>query len=79
MTGIGNNAFSGCTALKSVTIPNSVTSIGKNAFYGCTALKNIYFTGTEEQWNNIIKGSDWNTHMGSNVVGGTIITYNYTG
>ncbi|GHT19895.1 hypothetical protein FACS189429_7930 [Bacteroidia bacterium] len=32
VTSIGDNAFSACNALNSVTIPNSVTSIGNNAF-----------------------------------------------
>ena len=35
--GIGDSAFSGCSGLMSVTIPNSVTSIGEHAFYGCSA------------------------------------------
>lgn len=34
-------AFSKCTSLTSVTIPNSVTSIGLNAFYNCTSLVSI--------------------------------------
>lgn len=38
---IAGNAFSGCTGLKSITIPNTVTNIGNSAFYGCTALKSI--------------------------------------
>ena len=35
VTSIGNSAFSGCSGLTSVTIPNFVTSIGSNAFNEC--------------------------------------------
>jgi len=38
VTGIGDSAFSSCTALTGVTIPSSVTSIGQWAFEGCTGL-----------------------------------------
>ena len=38
---IGEFAFSDCTSLTNITIPNSVTSIGVDAFYKCTSLTNI--------------------------------------
>ena len=67
------------TEVTKVNIPNGVTSIGDGAFVDCTSLANIYYKGTEEQWNAITKSTNWNLHMGSNVEGGTVITYNYTG
>ena len=41
VTSIGDNAFSGCKGITSITIPASVTSFGKNAFSGCTGLTAI--------------------------------------
>ena len=41
VTGIGGQAFEGCTGLANITIPDSVTEIGLEAFSGCTSLTNI--------------------------------------
>ena len=41
VTSIRNSAFSNCTQLTSVEIPNSVTSIGDWAFYLCTKLTSV--------------------------------------
>ncbi|MDE6706830.1 MAG: leucine-rich repeat domain-containing protein, partial [Oscillospiraceae bacterium] len=37
----GDSAFSACSSLTSITIPDSVTAIGNNAFSGCSALESV--------------------------------------
>ena len=46
-------AFDACYGMTSITIPDSVTNIYSSAFINCTGLKDVYYTGTEEQWNQI--------------------------
>lgn len=41
MTNIGEYAFKECSALISVTVPNSVTNIGGEAFKGCSGLISV--------------------------------------
>lgn len=38
---IGDDAFSGCSGLTGISIPNSVTSIGSRAFYNCRGLREV--------------------------------------
>lgn len=39
VTGVGSGAFTGCTALKKVSISDTVKKLDLNAFSGCTALE----------------------------------------
>jgi hypothetical protein len=67
-----SSAFSDCTSLTSVEIGDSVTSIGSYAFSNCYSLTSIKYCGTEDEWNNISKNSDWDYGAESYT-----ITYNY--
>ena len=42
--GIADEAFSYCSGLTSVTIPNSITYIGDDAFFGCSNLASVSIT-----------------------------------
>ncbi|MBQ8440269.1 MAG: leucine-rich repeat domain-containing protein [Clostridia bacterium] len=41
INGIGSSAFSGCTGLTSIVIPEGVTYINTSAFYECTELSSV--------------------------------------
>ena len=56
VTSIGGASFWNCKNLKSIVIPKSVTKIDLFSFNGCESLKDIYYTGTQDEWNNIIIG-----------------------
>ena len=46
VTGIGENAFKGCSSLTSVTLPEGLKTIGIRGFDVCTSLENINFPST---------------------------------
>ena len=48
-----NNGIAG------IFIPSGVTVIGDSAFSCCESLKHIWFNGSEEQWNTVEKGENW--------------------
>lgn len=62
---IEEEAFAGCTRLKTVTLQDNITSIGEKAFINCTNLQNIKFSkNLQTIGNNAFKGtaylSSWN-------------------
>ena len=56
-TKIGIAAFKNCSKLDSITIPASVTEIGNVAFHNCP-LRTIYYKGTKEQWEELLRNCD---------------------
>ena len=42
LTTIGEEAFSGCSNLESVSIPENIATIGDKVFYNCDKLKGVY-------------------------------------
>ncbi|MBQ5353100.1 MAG: leucine-rich repeat protein, partial [Alistipes sp.] len=53
VTTIGSSAFSGCSSLTNITIPDSVTEIGESAFSSCSSLKEVYYQGDLSGWCKI--------------------------
>ena len=50
---IDRDAFENCSALTTVTFPQSLGSIASGAFKGCEALTTVRDTGSEAQWQKI--------------------------
>ena len=57
VTSIEANAFAACMSLESIEIPKSVEFISYDAFAYCSRLTDIYYGGTQEEWENLIKNS----------------------
>ena len=61
--GITDSAFFSPTkknaALRAVYLPKSLKRIGKDVFASCDSLEEIFFEGTEDEWNKIVKESSF--------------------
>lgn len=68
VTAVGSYAFSGCTGLTSVVLPDSVVSVGEGAFRSCSALRELTIgNGVTAMADNALSGCTGlkTVHVGS--------------
>ena len=53
---LAQRMFESCTALNSITIPETVTAIDESCFNGCGNLSDVYYSGTAAQWDKVRGG-----------------------
>jgi len=68
---IGEGAFSGCTALATVTLPASLKLIKQNAF-SCSTLTSAKYEGTESVWGYWVTTESGNTNLTNILTYGTM-------
>lgn len=59
---IGDYAFYSCDRLLSICIPSSIISIGNYSFFNCNKLSTFYYGGTNSEWKQLSKKTNWNTN-----------------
>ena len=80
VTSIGSYAFTDCSGLTSVTIPNSVTSIVGSAFSGCSGLTSVTIPNSVTYiGNNAFYGTAWYNNQPYGLVYVGLIAYRYKG
>jgi len=58
---IGDEAFKNCTSLRRINLGN-VDTIGKNLLAGVNTVKDIYFESSEDSWEFVSFGENWDNH-----------------
>lgn len=55
---IADGAFRNCRELTGVVIDEAVKNVGRYVFDECESLKGLYYSGSQEQWDQISIGAD---------------------
>jgi hypothetical protein len=53
------STFADAPDTRHITIPATTYEIDSLAFSGCSSLTSIHYTGSKEQWQSILFGTDW--------------------
>ena len=65
---IGSHAFEGCGCIWDIKIGENVSYIGPNAFNKCAGLHDVYYSGSSQQWNAIVKGENNDSLVNANII-----------
>ena len=77
---ISNSAFSKCSGLTSVTIPNTVSSIGNEAFYNCSGLTSATIPNSVTSvGSNAFAGTAWYNSQTDGLIYVGKVAYSYKG
>lgn len=57
---IGTGAFDGCKSISEIRLPTGILEIGDLIFNNCEQAIRLYYEGTTEQWESVVKGDLWN-------------------
>ena len=78
--GIAGSAFSGCSGLVSINIPNTVTNIGNGAFGGCTNLTTISIPNSVTHiGEGAFINTKWYNNQPDGLVYAGLVAYKYKG
>lgn len=56
---IGTGAFDGCKSISEISLPIGILEIGDLIFNNCEQAIRLYYEGTAEQWESVVKGDLW--------------------
>ncbi len=72
-TTLETSAFQGCTSLMLMSIPSAMKVIKENAFYNCGNIATVVYTGTEDDWSQLL----FSIESGNEDLTSANILYNY--